>query len=177
VDLRRLRPLDVLTALFGAALIGLLWAPWFSSLVAPRGAAVVLSTGLTAYAAIPSIRVGSFNGWQSMAVDDVLFLGAGLLGIWVAVATAMYSTGAVPIAAASFATFGGLLASVLAVVRLIWPPDLGPGPTDRAVGVWLGVAAAIGLTACAVASMRDERRGAYAQVPVTPLPAPRGSGA
>jgi hypothetical protein len=167
----------VLTALFGAALIGLLWAPWFSSVVAPRGAAVVLGKGWTAYAPISSIRVGSFNGWQSMAVDDVLFLGAGLLGIWVAVATASYSTGAVPIAAASFATFGGLLASVLAVVRLIWPPDLGPGPTARHSGAWLAMDAAIGLTICAAASMRDERRGVYAPVPVTPLPAPRGSGA
>lgn len=154
MDLRRLRPLDVVTGLFGAALIGLLWAPWY------HAAAAV-----------------DFNAWQAMAVNDVILFIAGLMGIWLVVATASYSTSAVPIAAASFATFAGLLASVLAVIRLIWPPDLGPGPTDRAVGVWLGVAAAIGLTASAAASMRDERRGVYEQVPVTPLPAPKGSGA
>lgn len=161
-------PLDVLTALFGAALIGLLWAPWYRFEGPPSGVRAGTFFGL---------RTLHANAWQAMAVNDVILFIAGLMGIWLVVATASYSTSAVPIGAASFATFAGLLASVLAVIRLIWPPDLGPGPTDRAVGVWLGVAAAIGLTICAAASMRDERRGAYEQVPVTPLPAPRGSGA
>ncbi|HEY1594537.1 MAG TPA: hypothetical protein VGF74_04005, partial [Thermoleophilaceae bacterium] len=83
----------------------------------------------------------------------------------------------VPIAAAAFATFAGVLASFLALIRLIWPPDLGIGPTDRAAGVWLGTAAAIGLAVSAVASMRGERRVSFEQVPITELPAPRGSGA
>ena len=158
----------MLTALFGAALIGLLWAPWFKA-VLPHG----FSKG---FFGAERARF-SWDAWQAMAVTDVILFIAGLMGIWLVVATACYSTSPVPIAAASFATFAGLLASVLAVIRLVWPPDLGPGPTDRALGVWLGVVAAIGLTACAAASMRDERRGAYEQVPVTPLPAPRGSGA
>jgi hypothetical protein len=153
VDLRRLRGFDVLTGLFGAALVGLLWAPWFRY----------------------SGRVDA-NAWQAMAVNDVIFFIAGLMGIWVVVATVLYSTGAVPIAAASFATFAGLLASVLTVVRLIWPPDLGPGPTGRAAGVWLGAAAAIGLTVTAVASMRNERQSTSEHVPITDLPAPRVSG-
>src|SRR3954454_6591118 len=117
VDLRRLKPLDWLTGLFGAALIGLLWAPWYSH----------------------------HNAWQAMAIDDVIFFIAGLTGVWVLVATASYSTAAVPIASAVFATFAGLLASLLALIRLVFPPDLGPGPTDRAVGVWLGFVAAVGL--------------------------------
>jgi hypothetical protein len=153
VDLRRLRGFDVLTGLFGAALVGLLWAPWFRY----------------------SGRVDA-NAWQAMAVNDVIFFIAGLMGIWVVVATVLYSTGAVPIAAASFATFAGLLASVLTVVRLIWPPDLGPGPTGRAAGVWLGAAAAIGLAVTAVASMRNERQSTSEHVPITDLPAPRVSG-
>jgi len=57
VDLRRLRPLDVLTALFGAALIGLLWAPWYRFEGLPSG-----------------VRAGTFsrlqtlqpNAWQAM---------------------------------------------------------------------------------------------------------------
>lgn len=158
VDLRRLRGFDLLTGLFGAALAGLLWAPWFRT------------TGHV-----------HANAWQAMAVNDVIFFIAGLMGVWLVVATVIYSTGAVPLAAAAFATFAGLLASVLAVIRLVWPPDLGPGPTDRAAGVWLGVAAAIGLAVTAAASMRDERQSTTAEVPVTDLPAPRvneeGSGA
>jgi len=142
----------VLTGLFGAALIGLLYATWY------RGPAPA-------------------NAWQAMAVNDVIFCIVGLLGVWVLVATAVSSTGAVPIAAAVTASFGGLLASVLALVRLIWPPDLGPGPTDRAAGVWLATAAAIGLVLSALRSIRDERRGGGVEVPITPLPAPKGGGA
>lgn len=146
MDLRRLRPFDALTGLLGAALVGLLWVHWF----------------------------GHENAWQSMAVNDVILFIAGLLGVWVLVSTATYSTAAVPIAAAAFATFVGLLASVLALIRLAWPPDLGPGPTHREAGVWLGAAAAIGLFMSAAASMRSERLGKVGStnVPVTQLPAP-----
>jgi hypothetical protein len=168
VDLRRLRRFDVLAGLFGAALVGLLWAPWFSVPQLALVGAVTRSFG--------SVHV---SAWQAMSVNDVILCIAGGLGIWLLVATVSYSTGAVPIAAAAFATFAGVLASLLALIRLIWPPDLGPGPTDRAAGVWLGTAAAIGLAVSAVASMRDERQVSCAQVPITDLPAPRveGSGA
>jgi hypothetical protein len=148
VDLRRLKPIDWLTGLFGAALIGLLWAPWYE----------------------PSV-----NAWQAMAVNDVIICIAGVLGVWLVVMTATQATAAVPIASAVFATFAGLLAFMLCAIRLIFPPDLGPGPTDRAAGVWLGTAAALGLFVSAAASMRDERRGVpgSAKVPVTTLPPPR----
>jgi hypothetical protein len=150
VDLRRVTPSDWGAGFFGAALIGLLWAPWYS-------------TRLT----------GSVTAWQAMSVDDVIFLVAGVLGIWVVVATATQSTGAVPITADVFASLVGLIASVLAVIRLIWPPDLGPGPTDRAIGVWLGAAAAIAMTSCAIASMSSERRGERVDIPATTLPSPQ----
>jgi hypothetical protein len=170
VDLRRVRASDWLTGLFGAALVGLLWAPWYRA-----AAEWVRFTGSISVTKI--FNWADVNAWQSMAVNDVIFCIAGLLGIWMLVATATSSTQAVPITAAVFASLIGMLASVLAVTRLIWPPDLGPGPTDRAVGAWLGAAAAIGLTLSALVSMRDERRRAGAEVPITPLPAPKASGA
>src|SRR4051794_41775991 len=101
-----------------------------------------------------------------MAINDVIFLIAGLAGIWVLVATATHSTSAVPIAAAVFATFAGLLASVLAVIRVIFPPDLGPGPTWRAAGGWLGLDAALRLVLTAAAGMRGEPRGAGGDGPL-----------
>ncbi|HEX6457658.1 MAG TPA: hypothetical protein VF032_01970 [Thermoleophilaceae bacterium] len=162
MDLRRLRASDWLAGVAGAALIGLLWAPWYQG---SEGAYFSRAPGRVGY---------TLNAWQSMAVNDVIFCIAGLLGIWLLIATATSSTQAMPIAATVFASLIGLLASVLAVVRLIWPPDLGPGPTGRAAGVWLGAAAAIGLTASALVSMRDERRGEGIEVPITPLPAPKG---
>ena len=150
MDLRRLKPIDAVTGFFGAALIGLLWAPWYK----------------------PSV-----NAWQAMSVNDVILCIAGLLGVWLVVMTATQSTAAVPIASAVFATFVGMLAFVLAAIRLVFPPDLGPGPTGRGIGVWLGTAAALGVFVSAAATMRDERRGAPGtpSVPVTDLPAPRVS--
>ena len=164
MDLRRVRASDWLAGLFGAALVGLLWAPWYSG-----------TEGAYFNRPVGHIGGGTLNGWQAMAVNDVIFCIAGLLGVWVLVATAMNSTGAVPVSAAVFASFGGMLATVLAVIRLIWPPDLGPGPTDRAAGVWLGTAAAIGLMLSALRSMHEERRGVGVDVPVTALSAPRGT--
>jgi hypothetical protein len=176
VDLRRLRAVDWFSGLFGAALIGLLWAPWYKALVAPTAAAATITRGGITYVAA-SDAVGSFNAWQSMAVNDVIFLIAGLAGVGLFVATLTQDTPAIPITAAVFACLAGLLASVLAVIRVIWPPDLGPGPTVREAGVWLAMDAAIGLFVAAGFAMRDERRAAPGtfKLDVTELPAPRVS--
>jgi hypothetical protein len=154
------RPSDWAAGLFGAALIGLLWAPWYRAYV-----------GFFTSAPVPPHP--TFNAWQAMSVNDVIFLIAGLLGVWVVVTTATQSTSAVPIAADVFAALVGLVACVLAIVRLIWPPDLGPGPTDRAIGAWLGPVAVIGMTVSALISLRSERRGESPPVPVHTVPAPQ----
>ena len=110
-----------------------------------------------------------------MALNDVIFLIVGGLAIALVFITATSGSGAVPIGTAAFAAFGGVLVSSLALVRLIWPPDIGPGPTDRAAGVWVGLAASVGLAVSAWYSLRDELRGApgSTDVEITALPAPR----
>jgi hypothetical protein len=145
------RPGDWAVGLCGAVLIGSLWLPWY------RGAD------------------HDFNAWQSMAVNDVLLFIAGGLGVAVVIANLSQSSEAIPITASVFAALFAILASILALVRLIWPPH----GLDRAAGVWIGTAAALGLTVSALRLLRDERRGApgLAQVEVTTLPAPRGNGA
>jgi len=151
VNLRRVAPADWAVGLCGAVLIGSLWLPWYRA-------------------------VGhDFNAWQSMAVNDVLLFIAGGLGIAVVIASLTQSSGAIPIAGSVFAALAGIIATILTLVRLIWPPH----GLDRAAGVWIGTAAALGLALTACLSMRDERRGAagIAQVEVTTLPAPRGNGA
>jgi hypothetical protein len=168
VDLRRVRASDWAAGFCGAALVGLLWAPWYS---APLERAFVRGGGRPP--ALVYFRFTDVNAWQSMAVNDVIFLITGLLGIWIVVATATHSTAAVPIAADVFAALVGMVASVLAVIRLIWPPDLGPGPTHRAVGVWLGTFAVLGMTLAALVSMRSERRGEGIDVSVRTVPAPQ----
>ena len=151
MNLRRVAPADWGVGLSGAVLIGSLWLPWYGA-------------------------VGhDFNAWRSMAVNDVLLFIAGGIGITVVVASLTQSSGAIPIAGSVFATLAGIIATILALVRLIWPPH----GLERAAGVWIGTAAALGLALTAWLSMRDERRGAagLAQVEVTTLPAPRGNGA
>jgi hypothetical protein len=150
VNLRRVAPTDWAVGASGAVLIGSLWLHWYRS-------------------------HGSYTAWQAMSVNDVLLLIAGGLAVVLVLATATQYSGAVPIAAATFVALGGVIASILTVVRLIWPPDLGPGPTDRAAGVWVGTAAALALAVTGWLDMRDERRGAHGstQVDVTALPAPR----
>ena len=146
-------PVDWAVDLCGVALIVSLWLSWYRD-----------SLG------------SSFNAWQALAVNDVILLLVGALAVASVIATATQSSGAIPIASIVFVSLGGILASVLTLVRLIWPPDLGPGPTDRAAGVWVAVAASLGLAVTALASMRDERRRP-SRVDVAVLPAPRGEGA
>jgi hypothetical protein len=167
------KPVDWATGLFGAALIGLLWAPWFSQ--ATRAFFFNQVGKPRQFGGFSDFE--SVNAWQAMSVNDVIFLIVGLMAIGVVLATAAQSTAAVPISSAVFTTLGGLLGSVLALYRLAFPPDLGPGPTHREVGVWLGAVAVIGLTVSAAFTMRDERRGAPGsfQLEVTELPAPRVS--
>jgi hypothetical protein len=151
VNLRRVTPGDWAVGVCGAVLIGSLWLPWYSA------------------------AGHDFNAWQAFAVNDVIFLGAGALAIALVIATASQASGAVPIAASVFTSLGGILATILAIVRLIWPPDA----ADRLAGVWIGTASALALTVTALLAQRSERLGAegMAQVEVTTLPAPRGNGA
>jgi hypothetical protein len=145
-------PADWAVGVCGVALIVSLWLPWY------RGS---LHT--------------SFDAWQALAVNDVILLLVGALAVASVIATATQSSGAIPIASIVFVSLGGILASILTLVRLIWPPDLGPGPTDRAAGVWIAAAASLGLAVSALLSQRDERRGP-SRVEVAALPAPRGEG-
>jgi hypothetical protein len=153
VNLRKVALVDWAAGACGAALIVLLFVPWY------RG----------------GVPVESRSAWEALAVNDVIFLLVGAMAVGFVVLTATHSTNAVPIAAASITALLGILAALLAVIRLIWPPDLGPGPTDRQAGVWLGVAAAVGIAVSGWFSMRDERRAApgTTDISVTTLPPPR----
>jgi hypothetical protein len=158
-------PADWAVGLCGVALVVSLWLPWYR-VQPPRS---------PAEANVPSFWLRSLNAWQALAVNDVILLLVGALGVASVIATATQSSGAIPIASIVFVSLGGILASILTLVRLIWPPDLGPGPTDRAAGVWIAAGASLGLAVSALLSQRDERRGP-SRVEVAALPAPRGEG-
>ena len=112
------------------------------------------------------------NAWQSFAVTDIVLAISALMGIALAVATATQRTAAVPQALSAVTVPVALAAAVLAVVHTISLPD---GATERNVGLWLGLAGAVGVLVGAWRSMGDQSFPAAVrqEVEVTPLPAPK----
>lgn len=154
MDLRRLRHGEWIAGLSGAALVVLLFLPWYG----------VKGTSATATA------------WEAFAVNDAILLFVGLFAVGLAVATATQDTSAVSVALASLTALFGILATILVAVRLIWAP--GGGATTLEYGAWLGLAACLGIVFGAYRSMADERtpRTVAPKIDVTPLPPPRPEG-
>ena len=102
-----------------------------------------------------------WNAWEAFAVNDLILGLAALLAIAAWVMTVVHPTAAVPLALASLGGIVSILALVLVVIRVIWPPDLFPDdvPVDtaRETGAWLGLVATAVLAGGCLASIRDER--------------------
>jgi hypothetical protein len=149
MSLRWLKPGDWLAGLGGLALLVSLFLPWYSVAGVDR----------------------DLTGWQSFAVIDVLLALAALVGIALAVTTAVRRTPAVPVALGVLGGPVGALAALLVLIRLLDPPgpnellDLGPG-------AWLALAGALAVAAGAWWSLGDERNRGVPAVPVEPRPAP-----
>ena len=115
---------------------------------------------------------GGANGWESFAATDVVLAISALMGIGLAVATATQRTPAVPQGISALTVPVALAGAVLVVIHTISPPD---GASGREVGLWLGLAGALGVLVGAWRSMGDQSFPAAVrqQVEVTPLPAPK----
>jgi hypothetical protein len=147
VNARWLKPGDWLAGLGGLVLLVSLFLTWYS----------VSDRDLTA--------------WQSFAVIDVLLALAALVGIALAVTTAVRRTPAVPVALGVLGAPVGVVATLLVLLRLLDPPgpnellDLGPG-------VWLALAGAAAVAAGAWWSLGDERNRGVPAPSVEARPAP-----
>ena len=133
MDLRRLRVGEWVLALSGVALLVSLFLPWYE-----RGESAV-------------------SGWESFAVIDVLLAGVAAFALVAVVAVATQPTTALPISFESLTVIFGLVASVLALVRVLDVPDLGAPGYGTAAGAYLGLAGSVGLAAGALVAIRDER--------------------
>ncbi len=108
------------------------------------------------------------SAWEALAVNDVILAVIALASIAVFVTTATQRVPAVPVALEAIVTLLGAIAVVLVLVRVIWPAG------GREWGLWLGLAAAMTLTAGAWIGIREERvAGAPPPPEIDPLPAPR----
>ena len=143
MDLRRLHPGDWVAGASGVALLVSLFLPWYG----PE----------------------SVSAWESLAANDILLAFVAASGVLLAIVTATQRIAAVPIALSALVTLAGLFGVVLVLIRVVDIPD---GAGGREWALWLGLAGAVGVTAGAVISLRDERTVGAAGVDVDSLPAP-----
>ena len=157
MDPRRLRAGEWIAALAGAGLLVALFLPWYEGrVVCVRG----------------PCPQPERTGWEALAVNDVVLALVAAVALSLLIVTATQRVPAVPIALEALLTFAGVLATILVLVRVGWTPE---GLSDRAIGVWLALACAVGIVAGAMVAMRDERlspRGKSTDLSGRPVPPP-----
>lgn len=143
MDLGRVRTWEWLTGLAGVALLVTLFLPWYGA----KG------------------FEGTANAWQALSVADFAFAAVGLIAVALVIVTAMQRTAAVPQTTSAFVVWFALFGTIWALIRLAIPPDVAGvdasgsplADTTREIGVWLGLAAMLGVFLTGWKSMRDKR--------------------
>jgi hypothetical protein len=130
IDFRRLRPAELL-ALASAVLLGVaLFLPWYR---------------------FPS---GREDAWNALTVAEIPAALTALVALALVVATIVQRSPSLPVSLAVWTTAIALISVVVLAVRVAAPPGLA---TARCYGLWLGLAASIGVLLAGCLSMRDER--------------------
>lgn len=141
MDVTRLRRGELIAAGSGAALIAVMFLPWWGASLegVPLGE-------------VAGVDNRTANAWEAASFNDVIWFVTGLAAIGLAAVTATQRRSDLPVAGSALLTALGLLALVLIVVRLVDPP----GALGREYGVWLGLVAILGVVIGAWLAMRDE---------------------
>jgi hypothetical protein len=153
----RLRPPDVVAGVAGAAMIIVLFLPWYG----------LEGRGVVTYGP----GSGTATAWEAFSVTDILLALLALLAIALPVVTAAASGPAKPVAFGVLGSVGSILAVLLILYRLLNQP----GPNDVVVlryGAWLGLLAALLMLGGCWAAMRDERTPGATPPNVPRRPAP-----
>jgi cobalamin synthase len=130
IDLRRLRPAELLALTAGALLAVSLFLPWFE---------------------LAGVREDAWSAVTAAAVPSAL---AALAALALVGLTAFQRSPALPLACAVAAMLLALLATGLVAAYTASPPG---GASGRCYGVWLALAACVGVLVAACWSLRDER--------------------
>jgi hypothetical protein len=157
VDLSRLRPGELIAAVGGVALLGVMFLEWYEL----QGSAGVRSIGLTA--------------WEAFGLTDIVLALAALAAIALAVVTALRRSPALPVVASVVTSTLGIIATVLLLYRILNQP--GPNAfVEVKLGAFIGFVCTLALAAGAWRSMRDEEWPAAPIEPdVHPPPPPEGT--
>jgi hypothetical protein len=130
MDLRRLRAGEWIAGVSGLLLLVALFLPWYGD------------------------GAGSRTGWQSLGALDVVLALVALAALAIPVVTATQRVPAVPLALQSLTTPVGMLAVLLVLIRVLNMPDWA---VEREWGLWVALAATLGVAVGALIAMRDER--------------------
>jgi hypothetical protein len=130
MDLRRLRAGEWIAGISGLVLFVSLFLPWYAD------------------------DAGSRTGWESLGALDVVLAVVALSALAIPIVTVLHRVPAVPLAHQSLTTLVGGLAILLVVIRVLNMPDWAVG---REWGLWVALAATLGVVAGALLAMRDER--------------------
>jgi drug/metabolite transporter (DMT)-like permease len=145
--MRRVRAADWIAAAAGVALLGSMFADWYAR-----------------------VDVG-VNAWQAFSVLDIALALLASAPLALVVLQATRDSPALPVAFSVFTTVAGAVALLLILYRIVDQP----GPNDAVdvePGAWVGLVAAVVVTAGGWRSMRDEAMPGVALPPVEDLPAP-----
>jgi len=126
------------------------------------GAACVVAALTMRWYESPS---GNLGAWDTFGPAVVLLMLAALAGLVLVATTLIERSPAVPVAAAVWSTFFGVVGVIAALVRLIERPD---GATALCAGAWLAFAGVLLIAGGSWQSMRDERTSRYP--PTSPEP-------
>ena len=130
IDLRRLRPAELLGLLAGLVLAVALFLPWYDFAGRRESA------------------------WSALAAPAVLAAVAALAVIVLAAVTVVQRSPAVPLVFAVSSALLGLASTVLLALSAAAPPS---GANGRCYGLWVGLAGSLGVLTAAWLSLRDER--------------------
>jgi len=130
MDLRRLRAGEWIAGISGLVLLVALFLPWYGD------------------------DAGSRSGWESLGALDVVLAVVALAALAIPVVTAAERVPAVPLAHQVLTTLVGMLALVLVLIRVLNLPDWAD---ERDWGLWVALAATLGVVAGGLIAMRDER--------------------
>jgi hypothetical protein len=130
VDLRRVRPPELLALLAGVLLAVALFLPWYEF---PRG---------------------NENAWRALTIAEIPAAAAVLVALALVGATLVQRSPALPVALAVWTTVIGLVGVAVVAVRTVALPDMA---SERCYGLWLGLAGTFGVLVAGWLSLRDER--------------------
>ena len=133
MDLRRLRPGEWVLTAAAVVLVVSLFLSWYALPIGRRATA-----------------------WEAFSVVDVVLLACAGVGLVAVVAQATQRSPAVPVVASVAATWAGVLAVVLILIKVADPPGR---YTETCYGIWIGLAGAVGLLGGGWWAIRDDRAG------------------